>query len=111
MELFLLKSNIKYQVSALTLKINIASTKIISIIIGNICVQFSNVRLCSTNIRTQEHGFHRKFDDFTEKIKIRTAEHFKISEHSNIDHLDIRTLANKRIFERQHLKNGNFRPT
>ena len=45
----------------------------------NIIVQCSNVRSCSANIRTGEH--------WSEK---------KIKEHSNIEHLDFRKLANIR---------------
>ena len=52
----------------------------------NICVRCSNVRSCSANIRTREHGFKKK-----------------IKEHSNIEHANIRILANIRTFE--HLKN------
>ena len=52
----------------------------------DICVQCSNVRSCSANIRTREHGFRKKN-----------------KEHSNIEHANIRILANIRTFE--HLKN------
>ena len=52
----------------------------------NICVQCSSVRSCSANIRTREHGFKKK-----------------IKERSNIEHANIRILANTRTFE--HLKN------
>ena len=44
----------------------------------NVFVQCSNVRSCSVNIRTREHGFMKK-----------------IQEHSNIEHPNIQILPNK----------------
>ena len=52
----------------------------------NICVRCSNVRSCSANIRTGEHEFKKK-----------------IKEHSNIEHANIRILANIRTFEKSNI--------
>ena len=41
--------------------------------------------------------------DLTEQIEIRKSQHLKISEHSNIELLDNRALANIRTFEHYHI--------
>ena len=77
----------------------------------NICVRCSNVRSCSANIRTREHGFKKKIKEHSNiehaniriLANIRTFEKSNISEHSNIEHSNFRILANIRIFEQSNM--------
>ena len=66
----------------------------------NICVRCSNIRSCSANIRTRDHGLEKKLKNIrTLNIQIlanirtfeykRTSEQSNISEHSNIEHSNI----------------------
>ena len=60
----------------------------------NICVQCSNVRSCSANIRTREHGFKKKIKEHSNiDPNIRTFEHLNIGEHSNIEHVNVQKIA------------------
>jgi len=55
----------------------------------------TRTRIYEKNSRTFEH-WTSEHSNSTEQMKIPTSEHLKISEHSNIELLDIWTLANKR---------------